>query len=243
MRYSRWCELYRAWEGRLSPTMRQAHPAGERLFVDYAGQTVEIVDGRTGEVRTAQVFVAVMGASSYTYAEATWTQIAAGLDRRPCACARLHGRRAGAARARQPEGRGRSCQLVRAGAQPDLPRHGGALRHGDPADPGAQAARQGQGRGRPCSSSSAGSWRGCATAASSRWPSSTRRSPSWSTDLNARPMRRLGVSRRDLFLELDRPALKPLPPSLRVCRVAPAPGRPRLPCRHRRPLLLGAPTA
>ena len=72
--YSRWCELYRAWEGRLSPTMRQAHPAGERLFVDYAGQTVEIVDGRTGEVREAQVFVAAIGASSYTYAEATWTQ-------------------------------------------------------------------------------------------------------------------------------------------------------------------------
>ena len=72
--YSRWCELYRAWEGRLSPTMRQSHPAGERLFVDYAGQTVEIVDGRTGEVREAQVFVAAMGASSYTYAEATWTQ-------------------------------------------------------------------------------------------------------------------------------------------------------------------------
>jgi transposase len=72
--YSRWCELYRAWEGRLSPTMRQSHLAGERLFVDYAGQTVEIVDGRTGEVREAQVFVAAMGASSYTYAEATWTQ-------------------------------------------------------------------------------------------------------------------------------------------------------------------------
>ncbi len=79
--YSRWCELYRAWEGRLSPTMRQAHPAGERLFVDYAGQTVEIVDGRTGEVREAQVFVAAMGASSYTYAEATWTQSLPALGR------------------------------------------------------------------------------------------------------------------------------------------------------------------
>ncbi len=54
--------------------LQQAHPAGERLFVDYAGQTVELFDGRTGEVRAAQVFVAVMGASSYTYAEATWTQ-------------------------------------------------------------------------------------------------------------------------------------------------------------------------
>jgi transposase len=72
--YSRWCELYRGWEGRLSPTMRQSHPAGERMFVDYAGQTVELYDGRTGEIRAAQIFVAVMGASSYTYAEASWTQ-------------------------------------------------------------------------------------------------------------------------------------------------------------------------
>jgi transposase len=72
--YSRWCELYRAWEGRLSPTMRQAHPAGERMFVDYAGQTVDLIDPGTGEGRPAQIFVAVMGASNYTYAEATATQ-------------------------------------------------------------------------------------------------------------------------------------------------------------------------
>ena len=59
--YSRWRELYRAWEGRLSPTMRpmrQSHPAGERM----CGQTVEIIDGRTGEGREARVFVAAMGA-------------------------------------------------------------------------------------------------------------------------------------------------------------------------------------
>ena len=72
--YSRFCELYQSWESRLSPVMRQVHPAGERLFVDYAGQTVELVDGRTGEIGAAQVFVAVLGASSYTYAEATLTQ-------------------------------------------------------------------------------------------------------------------------------------------------------------------------
>ena len=47
---------------------------GERLFVDYTGQTVEVVDGSTGELRAAQVFVAVLGASNYTYAEASWTQ-------------------------------------------------------------------------------------------------------------------------------------------------------------------------
>lgn len=54
--------------------MRQTHPAGERMFVDYAGQTAEVIDGATGEVRRAQVFVAVLGASNYTYAEARWTQ-------------------------------------------------------------------------------------------------------------------------------------------------------------------------
>ncbi len=72
--YSQFCERYRRWRGRLSPSMRQTHPAGEKLFVDYAGQTIEIVDGRTGEVRAAQLFVAVLGASSYTYAEATLSQ-------------------------------------------------------------------------------------------------------------------------------------------------------------------------
>ena len=72
--YSRFCDLYRAWEGRLSPTMRQTHVAGERMFVDYAGTTIDMIDGATGEVMRAQLFVAVLGASNYTYAEATWTQ-------------------------------------------------------------------------------------------------------------------------------------------------------------------------
>ena len=54
--------------------MRQEHRAGEKMFVDYAGQTVAVVDRETGEERQAQVFVAVLGASSYTFAEATWTQ-------------------------------------------------------------------------------------------------------------------------------------------------------------------------
>jgi transposase len=72
--YSRFCELYRAWEARLSPTMRQSHVAGERMFVDYAGTTLEVIDSSTGEAKTVQLFVAALGASSYTYAEATWTQ-------------------------------------------------------------------------------------------------------------------------------------------------------------------------
>jgi len=74
-RYSRFCELYRAWEGRLSVTMRQSHAAGDKLFVDYAGDGVPVVIDRfTGERRAAQIFVAVLGASSFTYAQATWTQ-------------------------------------------------------------------------------------------------------------------------------------------------------------------------
>jgi len=72
--YSWFCQHYRAWAGKLDLVMRQTHRAGEKLFVDYAGQTAEIIDRMTGEVRTAQIFVAVLGASSYTYAEATWTQ-------------------------------------------------------------------------------------------------------------------------------------------------------------------------
>ena len=73
-RYSRYCDLYRAWEGKLSVTMRQAHVGGEKLFVDYAGDRVELFDRLTGEARPAWIFVAVMGASSFTYAEATWSQ-------------------------------------------------------------------------------------------------------------------------------------------------------------------------
>lgn len=74
-RYSRFCQLYRLWESKLPVTMRQVHLGGEKLFVDYAGDTVPvIIDRISGETRPAQIFVAVMGASSFTYAEATWSQ-------------------------------------------------------------------------------------------------------------------------------------------------------------------------
>jgi transposase len=71
--YSRFCDLYGAWHATLDRCLRQEHRAGEKLFVDYAGQTVPVQD-RTGEMRPAQIFVADWGASNYTYAEATWTQ-------------------------------------------------------------------------------------------------------------------------------------------------------------------------
>ena len=68
--YSRFCDLYRAWRGQLDLVMRQEHRAGEKLFVDYAGRGIDIVDPEPGTVTEAPVFVAALGASSFTYAEA-----------------------------------------------------------------------------------------------------------------------------------------------------------------------------
>ena len=64
--YSRFCDLYREFERRLSPVMRQHHVAGDKVFVDYSGKKIAIVDPTTGEVREAEIFVAVLGASNYT---------------------------------------------------------------------------------------------------------------------------------------------------------------------------------
>lgn len=72
--YSQYCDRYRHWRGQQKRSMRQTHKAGEKCFVDYCGPTVPIVSPSTGEVRQAQVFVAVLGASNYTYAEATLSQ-------------------------------------------------------------------------------------------------------------------------------------------------------------------------
>ena len=73
-RYSAFCEKYQAWARRLKRSMRQTHEGGDKLFVDYAGQTVPVVDASTGEINQAQIFVAVLGASNYTYACATASQ-------------------------------------------------------------------------------------------------------------------------------------------------------------------------
>jgi transposase len=208
--YSRWCELYRTWEGRLSPTMRQAHPAGERMFVDYAGQTVELYDGRTGEIRAAQIFVAVMGASSYTYAEASWTQtLPDWIGSHVRALAFMGGvpaqlvpdnPKVGVTRANWYEPGLNRTYL-------DLATHyGTAILPARPRRPRDKAKVE------------------VGVLVVERWILARLRNRRFFAlgelnqaigelvaDLNARPMRRLGVSRRDLFLELDCPALKTLP--------------------------------
>ena len=69
--YSGFCEFYRCWRKKADLVMRQDHKAGEKMFVDYAGVKMGVVDSHTGELRRVPVFVAVLGASSYIYAEAT----------------------------------------------------------------------------------------------------------------------------------------------------------------------------
>ena len=208
--YSRWCELYRAWEGRLSPTMRQVHPAGERMFVDYAGQTIEVIDGRSGEIRQAQIFVAVMGASSYTYAEASWTQTLPDWIGSHVRALAFMG--------------GVPAQLV-----PDNPKVG--VDRANWYEPGlnrtyldlATHYRTAILPARPRKPRDKAKVE-VGVLVVERWILARLRNRRFFSlselnqaiaelvaDLNARPMRRLGVSRRDLFLELDKPALKSLP--------------------------------
>lgn len=75
-KYTSFCIKYRQWSLALRRSMRQTHVAGDKLFVDYAGQTVPVVDAISGEIRRAQIFVGVLGASNYTFACATATQAA-----------------------------------------------------------------------------------------------------------------------------------------------------------------------
>ena len=208
--YSRFCELYGRWESRLSPTMRQVHPAGERLFVDYAGQTVELVDPATGEIRQAQVFVAVLGASSYTYAEATWTQtLPDWIGAHVRALAFLGGvprqivpdnLKAGVTKANWYE------PTLNRTYQDFAAHYGTAILPARPRKPRDKAKVE------------------AGVLVVERWILARLRNQRFFSlaelnhaigallvDLNDRPMRRLGVSRRRLFEELDRPALGAMP--------------------------------
>ena len=72
--YSQFCLLYRQWRNKLDVTLRQEHRAGEKLFIDYCGQTFPVINSGTGEITQAEIFIAALGASSYTFAEATPSQ-------------------------------------------------------------------------------------------------------------------------------------------------------------------------
>ena len=159
--------IYRRWARKLKPSMRQVHRAGEKTFIDFSGKRPHFVDPKTGEVITVELFVGALGASSYTYAEATLTQ-------------KLHdwigGARPDAGVLRglhRPLGPGPAQErgLAACRYEPEVNRSyqelAPPLRGGGDPGPARQGERQGAGSSRWCWSRSAGSWPGCATAPSS----------------------------------------------------------------------------
>ena len=208
--YSRFCELLRAFQQRLSPVMRQHHVAGDKVFVDYSGKRLEIIDATTGLVRMAEIFVAVLGASNYTFAEVTWSQT---LPDWIGSHVRLFGHLGGVTRLVVPDNL-KSGVNKASFYDPEINRsYGRMTAHYDigvvPARPkrprdkasveaGVRFA-QGYiiGRLRNQTFFSLEEANAAITAAMTR--------------MNTHPMRKLGVSRADLLESLERPALRPLP--------------------------------
>ena len=127
--YSRFCDRYRAWRGRLDVVMRQVYRAGEKAFVDYAGPKFEVVDRSTGEVCDAMVFVGVLGRLELHLRGRDLEPRAAGLGDVPRPDVRVLARRARTRDPGQREGRSAQGQPLRAGSEPDIPGTGHALRH------------------------------------------------------------------------------------------------------------------
>jgi transposase len=208
--YSQFCHHYRQWRQQLNPVMRQQHQAGEKLFVDYAGQTVPVVDPDTGEVNEAQIFVATLGASNYTFAEAHASQTLADWIGAHCRALTFFG---GAPEVLVPDN-------LKAGVkspnryEPDInPTYQELARHYGVAVVPARSKK-------PKDKAKVE----VAVQVVERWILARLRDRTFFSlaelnqaiaallrELNERPMRHLGLSRWELFLELDQPALQPLP--------------------------------
>jgi len=210
--YSQFCDRYARWAESLPITMRQTHRAGEKLFVDFSGDGIAIVDPRTSEERIAKLFVAVLGASNYTYVEAvlredlpTWigchVRAFAFLGGVPEAVV-PDNLKSGVTRpnAYDPELNPTYADLARHYGVVVLPARPRRPRDKAKVEQGVLLAE--------------------------RWIIAVLRNRTFHslTDLNeaiaplldrlnARPMRKLKASRRDLFEALDRPVLRPLPES------------------------------
>jgi transposase len=211
LRYTAFCERYRAWLGARGLVMRQVHAAGDKAFVDYSGKKPRIVDASTGEVTDVELFVGVLGASNLTYAEATCTQ------RGPdwiASHVRMLEYFGGVPAALVPDqlksGVTRACAY-----EPEVQRtyeelaehYGTTVMPARPAHPRDKAKVE------------------VAVQIAQRWLLARVRDEVFHSlgalnarlrellvDLNARVMRRYGRSRRDLFEQMERAALRPLPP-------------------------------
>lgn len=210
--YSYFCRQYREYLKKLNPVMRFHHRAGEKMFVDFAGQTVDIIDGVTGEISEAHLFVAALGASSYTYAEAF-----PGEDLQSWITAHVHAFQfyAGCPEVVVPDnlksGVTRPCYY-----EPDInPTYQDLAQHYGIA---IIPARAGKARDKAKVEN--------AVLVGERWILAALRNHTFFSiaelnrairekliDLNNRPMQVLKKSRRELYESLDRPALRPLPAS------------------------------
>lgn len=213
--YSRYCDLYRAWAGKLHLWMRQEHRAGEKTFVDYCGQTVPVHNAAAGAVREAQVFVAVLGASNYAYVEATWTQgLADWIGSHIRAFGYFGGVTELVVHDNLKSAVTRPCRYEPAGNQAylDLTNH-----YGVASLPGRVRTPRDQAKAE------------VGVQIVQRWILARLRHRRFFSlvelnaeihrlleDLNRRPYKKLTGSRRSQFEKLDRPALKPLPPETYV---------------------------
>jgi transposase len=210
--YTQYCEIYRQWLRRRGLTMRQVHRAGEKSFVDYAGKRPCLTDPATGERLPVELFVMVLGASSYTYAEATCTQqLADWIASHTRAFAFFGGVPAAVVCDQLKSGVTVPCRY-----EPGVQRlyaelgthYGTTILPARPARPRDKAKVE------------------VAVQVAERWIVARLRHETFYTlaamneriaellgELNAKPMRHYGgASRADLFARLDRPALRPLPP-------------------------------
>jgi transposase len=209
-RYTRFCDLYRRWLERRRLSMRQLHRAGDKCFVDYAGQKPRLIDPTTGEVAEVELFAAVLGASNYTYAEATRTQqVPDWIASHTRAFAFFGGVTAAVVCDQLKSGVVLPCRY-----EPGLQRtyeefaehYGTAILPARPASPRDKAKVE------------------AGVLVAERWILARLRHETFFSlaalnarvaellaDLNTRPMRLYRASRRELFERLDQPALRPLP--------------------------------
>lgn len=209
-RYTQFCELYRRWAKKLHPCMRQRHRPGEKVFVDYSGKKPHLVDRRTGELIAVELFVGVLGASGYIYAEATASQ---SLPDWIGAHVRMLQYFGGSPAVFVPDnlksGVTRACRY-----EPEVNRTYQELARFYTAVVIPARARKPKDKAKAELS----------VLVAQRWILAVLRNecffrlPELNAAirtqlelLNARPMKQLGVSRRALFEQLDRPALKLLP--------------------------------
>lgn len=208
--YAWFCDHYDAWKGRVRLSMRQHHVGGDKVFVDYAGDTIDIINPETGEVHEAKLFVAAMGASSYTYAEAVCSE---GLEDWVSAHTRMFAYLGGVPRAVVPD------NLKSGVTKPDRFEPGVNRTYADMAAHYGTAILPARVR-KPRDKSKVE----VAVQVAQRWILARLRNHRFYSiaeanaairplldDLNTRIMRDYAASRADLFATLDRPNLQPLP--------------------------------